>query len=82
VWRGDVVGLVVHVKDGDYLVPPIVFDDRGRLVMGAEVLEAVRQSGAPSEPPVLRGYTPERLAELEQFLHGFCEELGIEGHII
>jgi hypothetical protein len=82
VWRGDVVALVIHGEDGDYLAPPVVFDDRGRLVLGAEFWEDVERSGVEVQHPVIRGATPEYLAELEQFLHGYCEQLGIEAHII
>lgn len=77
-----VVALLIHGEDGDYLAPPVVFDDRGEIVMGREVLAAVSESGESIEHPVIRGCTPGQLAELEQFLAEVRERLGVEGDII
>ena len=77
-WDGEVIAVVVEV-DGEspYLVEPIVFDEDDNVVMGREVLAAVVESGTTVQHPVLRGYTPGRLAELEQRLARVRDTLGI-----
>jgi hypothetical protein len=67
-WNGDIIALLDHGTDGDYLVPPIVLDTAGGAIMGLEVLAANAQSGVAVQHPVLRDYTVGRLAELEREL--------------
>jgi hypothetical protein len=83
-WDGGTIAFVVSPDGGDppYLVPPVVFDDEDNVVMGREVLEAIVLSGQPVACPVLHGYGPGKLAELEQQLQKCCEELGIASSTI
>ncbi len=83
-WDGETVALVVSPGNGqpDYLVPPVVFDEDGNVVMGREVLAAVVEAGVGVEVPVLRGYGPARLAGLEQCLARVRDTLGIDSTIL
>jgi hypothetical protein len=67
-WNGEWIATLLEDEQGPVLVPPIVFDQDDRVVLGAELLEAIAKGGRPIEHPVLRGYTPAKLAELEQHL--------------
>jgi len=79
-WGGEVIANLIETDDGRrYLTPPIVFDTAGKVVLGAEVLAAVVESGVTLEAyPVLRNYSPGDLAELEQKLARVAEALGVD----
>lgn len=74
-------GLPIAVRifstEGDYLVPPIVFDDDEKLLMGSEVLQAIVDSGTSVDHPVLRGVSHRQLGELEQEQAGISTKLGL-----
>jgi hypothetical protein len=77
-WDGQVIALLIEPKEGDpYIAPPIVFDTDEQVIMGAEVLAAVVQSGVTIEHPVIRNCTPERLALIDQQLARISTELGV-----
>jgi hypothetical protein len=73
------VGGLVDPQDGNtpYVVPPVVFDSDGKLVMGAEVLAEVKKSGKSQGVPVIRNASPAVVADLERFLASVCEQLGV-----
>jgi hypothetical protein len=66
-----------ETPDEAYLVPPIVRDTDGQVVMGADVLVAVVRSGVTIEHPVIEDCTPEQLAELQQRLDRVSEIPGV-----
>lgn len=77
-WEGEWIATLIEPDERDaYLVPPIVFDLSGDVIMGREVLASIAQSGLSVECPILRNYTPGELAELEQKLARIAEELGV-----
>ena len=76
-WNGTLIALLVHDDEGGYLVPPVVLDPEDNVVMGLDVLEAIRRSGRPIEVPVVRNCTPGQLAELDQRLARVRDELGV-----
>jgi len=77
-WVGRVIAVDIHGQDGDYLAPPIVFDVDEKLVMGAQVLSAIAESGQSIEHPSdKRGVTPADLPALEQHLAKVSETLGL-----
>jgi hypothetical protein len=67
-WNGEWIATLLEDELGSSLVPPIVFDQDGQVVLGAEVLEAIAEARQQIEHPILRDYTPGKLAELEQHL--------------
>jgi hypothetical protein len=67
-WGGEWIATLVEGAGGRVLVEPIVSGPDGTILMGAEVLEAIRQSGVAVEHPVIRHCTPGQLAELEHRL--------------
>jgi hypothetical protein len=78
-WAGEVIASLVETDDGRrYLVPPIVFDTDGQVVLGREVLAAIAESGIAQEMPVLRNYSAGDLAALEQKLAQVSQTLGVE----
>ena len=72
------VGGLVSPQDGSapHVVPPVVFDPDGKLVMGAEVLAEVKKSGEDQDIPIIRNASPAVVADLERFLGIVCEQLG------
>lgn len=78
-WGGQVIASLVETDDGRplYLVPPIVFDADGNIILGAEVAMAIAESGVAIETPVLRDYSPSDLAALDQKLARVAEALGV-----
>jgi len=78
MWGDETIAVLLHGQDGDYLVPPVVFNTAGELIMGHDVLEAIVQSGIAIEHPVLRGFNEAKLADLEQRLAKVSEDLGID----
>jgi len=73
------IGLLIEHPDSDedYIVPPVVFGTDGELLMGAEVLEAIVQSGVSVETPVIRNCTAAQLARIDQLLAKISTELGV-----
>jgi hypothetical protein len=79
-WDGEWIATLIE-SDGpnheSYLVPPIVFDAEGDVIMGREVLAAIVESGVAVECPTLRGYAAGDLVALEQKLARVAEKLGV-----
>jgi hypothetical protein len=73
------VGGLVDPQDGSapHVVPPVVFDTDGKLVMGAEVLAEVKKTGEGQDVPIIRNANPAVVADLERFLASVCEQLGV-----
>ena len=76
-WDGQVIAILVHGQDGDYLVPPVVRDSEGNILMGHEVLEAIVQSGVAVELPVIENCTVGKLAEIDSRLAQIRDSLGV-----
>jgi hypothetical protein len=76
-WDGEWVASLIDGADGQYLVPPIVFDTDGEVIMGREVLAAIAVSGVSVEHPILRDFAPGDLAALEQKLARIADSLGV-----
>jgi len=76
-WQGQPFALLVEGATGDYLVPPIIRDKAGRVVEGAEVLEAVAESGRTVPLPVIEGAGPEVLAMVDQAMAELSAKLGV-----
>ena len=76
-WNGEWIATLIEAEDGSYIAAPVVFDEDDRLVMGAEILAAVVEAGTPIEHPVLHGYSPGHLAELDQHLTHVSAQLGV-----
>lgn len=74
---GEWIATVIESERGRYLAPPVVFDPRGTVVMGFEVLAAVATSGVEIDHPVLHDYGPADLAALEQQLIRVAAQLAI-----
>ncbi len=72
-WNGELVARLVHCEAGDYMIPPVVFDTEGDVIMGKHVLDAIVESHALTAAPVLRDYTPDKLAELNAYLAWLSE---------
>jgi hypothetical protein len=76
-WNGEWIATRIDSPDGDYLVPPIIYDADGNLLMGAEVLEAIDETGSQVDHAVIFGCTPARLAEIDQQLAQISVTLGL-----
>lgn len=81
ILRGDqwIATVIEDPADGGdpYLVPPVVFGADGTVVMGADVLTAMVNSGVVVDHPMLRDIPPAELAEIDRFLAAVCDQLGI-----
>jgi hypothetical protein len=77
-WGGEWIATLVEGPGGKALVEPVVLDPDGTVLMGAEVLAAIEQSGVSVEHPVIGHCTAAQLAELEQRLAHVREILDID----
>lgn len=76
-WDETTIALLIErAEGGPYLVPPVVFDLDGNLVMGMEVLAAVAESGVTVKLPVILGASPAVISELDQRLAHISAKLG------
>lgn len=76
-WGGQPLATLIKSSDGDYIVPPVVIDPNGAILVGEELLMAIVESGVTIKHPVILGCTPERLAEIDQRLARVSEDLGV-----
>ena len=68
IMRGNqwVASLIESMDGHEYVAPPIVFDTGGNIVMGAEVVAAIAESGIAVNHPIIRNATPGEVAELDR----------------
>jgi hypothetical protein len=69
--------VLIESPEGDFLVPPIVQDETGRLMQGREVLATVVEVGVTVEHPVVYAATAADLAEIDQRRARISDELGV-----
>jgi hypothetical protein len=79
IWDGATIGIFIEHEGGDddYIVPPVVFGEDGRLIQGENLLQAIIDSGVPVQVPVVQNCTPALLAELDRRLARASEVLGV-----
>jgi hypothetical protein len=76
-WDGEPFAVLIELPEGDYLVPPIVLDEEGKLVEGRELAAAVVETGIAIEHPVMTAATAGDLAEVDQRMARLSEQLGV-----
>ena len=54
-WGGEPLATLIKCPDGDYIVPPIVYDANGAILVGVELLMAIVQSGVSVNLQVIQG---------------------------
>jgi hypothetical protein len=69
--------VLIESPEGDFLVPPIVQDETGRLMQGREVLAAVVEVEVTVKHPVVYAATAVDLAEIDQRRARISDELGV-----
>jgi hypothetical protein len=82
-WCGEPFAVLVESADGDFLVPPIVFDPDGKLIQERKLiqrqslLEAAADASFEVDQPIIRDATPALLAEIDQRMARISEALGV-----
>jgi GGDEF domain-containing protein len=82
-WGGEPFAVLVESPDGDFLVPPLVFDADRKLIQGRKLikrrslLEAAVAASEEVAHPVITDATPALLADVDQRMARISETLGV-----
>ncbi len=75
--EGQPFALLVDGANGQYIVPPVVFDTDDKLIMGFEILEVIKRTKLPINVPIYRNVGPADLAWIDRTLAAISKDFGV-----